>query len=67
LLSLSHPSILSITIVTINFTHYRDNNNTKGNDGKTGKKQGNQFPHRKKLVQEPEGNEENTQIQTPTK
>jgi hypothetical protein len=23
------------------------------------KKQGNQFPHRKKLVQEPEGNEEN--------
>jgi hypothetical protein len=32
------------------------------------KKQGNQFPHSKKLVQEPEGNEENrTQIQTSTK
>jgi hypothetical protein len=32
------------------------------------KKQGNQFPHSKKLVQKPEGNEEtDTQIQTPTK
>jgi hypothetical protein len=32
------------------------------------KKQGNQFPHSKKLVQELEGNEENnTQIQTSTK
>jgi hypothetical protein len=32
------------------------------------KKQGNQFPHSKKLVQEPEGNEKtDTQIQTPTK
>jgi hypothetical protein len=32
------------------------------------KKQGNQFPHSKKLVQEPQGNEEkDTQIQTPTK
>jgi hypothetical protein len=31
------------------------------------KKQGNQFSHSKKLVQEPEGNEGNTQIQTPTK
>jgi hypothetical protein len=31
------------------------------------KKQGNQFPHSKKSVQEPEGNEENTQIQTRTK
>jgi hypothetical protein len=32
------------------------------------KKQGNQLPHSKKLVQEPEGNEENRyQIQTPTK
>jgi hypothetical protein len=30
------------------------------------KKQGNQFPHSKKLVQEPEGNED-TQTQTPTK
>jgi hypothetical protein len=29
-----------------------------GNDGKT-EKQGNQFTHNKKLVQEPEGNEEN--------
>jgi hypothetical protein len=35
-----------------------DNNNTKGNDGRH-QKQGNQFPHNKKLVQEPEGNEEN--------
>jgi hypothetical protein len=64
LLSLSfHPSILKITIViitnwkTLNCTHYRDSNNTKGNDGKT-KKQRNQFPHSKKLVQEPEGKEE---------
>jgi hypothetical protein len=32
------------------------------------KKQGSQFPHSKNLVLEPEGNEENnTQIQTPTK
>jgi hypothetical protein len=31
------------------------------------KNQGNQFPHSKKLIQETEGNEENTQIQTPTK
>jgi hypothetical protein len=34
------------------------------------KKQRNQFSHSKKLVQEPEGNEENrmkSQIQTPTK
>jgi hypothetical protein len=44
--------------VILNCTQYRDNNNTKGNDGKTEKK-GNQFPHSKKLVQEPEGNEEN--------
>jgi hypothetical protein len=32
------------------------------------KKQGNQFTHRKKLVQEPEGKKKtDTQIQTPTK
>jgi hypothetical protein len=42
-----------------NCTQYKDNNNTKGNDRKTEKKQGNQFPHSKKLVKEPEGNEEN--------
>jgi hypothetical protein len=35
-----------------------DSNNTKDNDRKT-EKSGNQFPHGKKLVQEPEGNEEN--------
>jgi hypothetical protein len=65
LLSLSsHPSILNITIVIItsqkilNCTQYKDSSNTKGNDGKT-EKQGNQFPHSKKLVKEPEGNEEN--------
>jgi hypothetical protein len=31
------------------------------------KKQGNQFPHSKKLVQKPEGNKTDTQVQTPTK
>jgi hypothetical protein len=39
----SYPSFLNITIFTItsqkilNCTQYRDNNNTKGNDGKTEK------------------------------
>jgi hypothetical protein len=37
----------------------RDNNNTKGNDGKTEKTGKPVFPQQKKLVQEPEGNEEN--------
>jgi hypothetical protein len=60
----SHPSILNITIVIIisqkilHCTQYRDNNNTKGNDGKT-EKTGKPVPHSKKLVQKPEGNEEN--------
>jgi hypothetical protein len=61
----SHSSILNITSAIIirqkilNSTQHRDNNNTKSNDGKTEKKKGNQFPHSKKLIQEPEGNEEN--------
>jgi hypothetical protein len=60
----SHPSILNITSGIIirqkilNCTQYRDNNNTKGNDMKT-EKTGKPFPHGKKLVQEPEENEEN--------
>jgi hypothetical protein len=39
----SYPSFLNITIFKItsqkilNYTQYRDNNNTKGNDGKTEK------------------------------
>jgi hypothetical protein len=37
---------------------YRDSNNSKGNDGST-KKEGSHFPTNNKLVQEPEGNEEN--------
>jgi hypothetical protein len=43
----------------LNCTQYRDNNNTKGNDRKTQKKKGKQFPHSKTLVQEPQGNKEN--------
>jgi hypothetical protein len=60
----SQPPILNITsaIITrqkiLNCTQYRDNNNTKGNDGKK-EKTGKPVPHSKKLVQEPEGNEEN--------
>jgi hypothetical protein len=60
----SHRSILNITSATItsqkilNCIQYRDNNNTKGNDGKT-EKTGKPVFHNKKLVQEPEGNEEN--------
>jgi hypothetical protein len=42
----------------LNCTQYRDNSNTKGNDGKT-EKTGKPVSHSKKLVQEPEGNEEN--------
>jgi hypothetical protein len=38
---------------TLNYTQYRDNNNTKGMMGRQ-KKQGNQFPLSKKLQQEPE-------------
>jgi hypothetical protein len=67
LLSLSfHPSILNITIVIItnekilNCTQYRDSNNTKGNDGKTEKTGKLVSPQQKILVQEPEGNEENS-------
>jgi hypothetical protein len=62
LLSLSsHSSILNITIVIItilNCTQYRDSNNTKDNDGKT-EKTGKPVSPQQKLVQEPEGNEEN--------
>jgi hypothetical protein len=60
----SHHSTLNITsaIITsqkiLNCTHYRDNNNTKGNDRKTEKTRQPVSPQ-KKLVQEPEGNEEN--------
>jgi hypothetical protein len=39
-------------------TQYRDGNNTKGNDGKI-EKTGKPVSSQKKLVQEPEGNEEN--------
>jgi molecular chaperone DnaK (HSP70) len=59
----SNPSILNITNAIIisqkilNCTQYRDNNKTKGNDGKTEKAGKPVFP-RKKLVQKPEGNEE---------
>jgi hypothetical protein len=59
----SHPSIVNITsaITTsqkiLNCTQYRDSNNTRAMTGRK-KKQGNQFPHSKKLVQESEGNEE---------
>jgi hypothetical protein len=66
LLSLpSHHSILDITIVIItsykilNCTHYRDSNNIKGNDGKTEKGGKPVSPPSDKLVQEPDGNEEN--------
>jgi hypothetical protein len=65
LLSLfSHHSILNITIVIItrykilNCTQYRENNNTKGNDGKT-EKTGKPVSPWQKVVQESEGNEEN--------
>jgi hypothetical protein len=42
----------------LNYTQYRDNNNSKGNDGKT-EKRGKPVSPSNKLVQEPEGNEEN--------
>jgi hypothetical protein len=65
LLSLSsHPSILNITIVIItslkilNCTQYREITTPKAMMGRQ-KKQGNQFPHSKNVVQEPQGNEEN--------
>jgi hypothetical protein len=65
LLSLSfHPSIPDITIITItsqtilNYTKYRDSNNSKGNDGKA-EKRGKPFSPNNKLVQELERNEEN--------
>jgi hypothetical protein len=60
----SHPSILNITsaIITshniLNCTQYRDSNNTKCNDGKT-ETTGKPVSPQQKLVQEPEGNEEN--------
>jgi hypothetical protein len=77
LLSLtSHPSTLDITIVIItswtilNYTEYRDSNNSKGNDGKVEKrgKPFNHFPPNNKLVQDQgEMKKTDTQIQTPTK
>jgi hypothetical protein len=60
----SHPSILNITGAIIisqkilNCTQYKDNNNTKGNNGKT-EKTGKPVSPQQKLVQEPERNEEN--------
>jgi hypothetical protein len=60
----SHSSILNITIVIIKarkylIAHYTGTiTTTRAMTGRQ-KKQGNQFPHSKKLVQEPEGNEEN--------
>jgi hypothetical protein len=41
----------------MNYTKYRDSNNSKGNDGKMEKK-GKTFSPNNKLVQEPEGNKE---------
>jgi hypothetical protein len=65
LLSLSsHPSILNITIVIITARKYLIAHRTgtvtisRAMTGRQ-KKQGNQLPLSKKLVQEPEGNEEN--------
>jgi hypothetical protein len=60
----SHPSILNITSAIITARKYLIAHNTEtitAPRAMTGrqKKQGNQFPHSKKLVQEPEGNEEN--------
>jgi hypothetical protein len=74
LLSISfHPVILNITSATItslkvlNCTQYRENNNTKGNDGKT-EKQGNNFTHRKNLYRnQRKMKKTDTQTQTPAK
>jgi hypothetical protein len=64
LLSLSsHPCTIDSTIVIItrctilNYTQYRNSNNSKGIDGKTEKRR-KYFPTNSKLVQEPEGNED---------
>jgi hypothetical protein len=60
----SHPSILNITSAIITAIKYVIAHSTgtittpRAMMGRQ-KKQGNQFPHSKKLVQEPEGNEEN--------
>jgi hypothetical protein len=60
----SYSSILDIIILAItsqiivNYTQYRDSNSTKWNDGKT-EKGWKPFPPNNKLVQGPEGNEEN--------
>jgi chromatin segregation and condensation protein Rec8/ScpA/Scc1 (kleisin family) len=65
LLSLSsHPSIPGITIIIIksytilNYIEYRDSKNSKDNNGKMEKRR-KPFSPKNKLVQEPEGNEEN--------
>jgi hypothetical protein len=61
---LSHPSILNITSAIITARKYLIAHSTgtiatpRAMMGRQ-EKQGNQFPHSKKLVQEPEGNEEN--------
>jgi hypothetical protein len=60
----SHPSILNITgaIITrkkkLNCTQYRDNNNTKGNDGKT-EKTGKPVSPQQNISTGTTGNEEN--------
>jgi hypothetical protein len=70
----SHPSILNITSAIIirkkilNCTQYRDNNNTKGNDGKTEKNRETSFPKAKNQYRnQREMKKTDTQIQTPTK
>jgi hypothetical protein len=60
----SHPSILNITSAIVIARKYLIAHSTgtlttpRSMTGRQ-KKQGNQFPHSKILVQEPEGNEEN--------
>jgi hypothetical protein len=69
----SHPSTLNITsaIITsqkiLNCTQYRDNNNTKGNDGKTENTGKPASPHKKLVQCQREKKKIDTQIQTPTK
>jgi hypothetical protein len=69
----SHPSTLNITsaIITsqkiLNCTQYRDNNNIKGNDGKTEKTGKPVSPQQKQYRNQREMKKTDTQIQTPTK
>jgi hypothetical protein len=70
----SHPSILNITSAIIirqkilNCTQYRDNNNTKSNDGKT-EKTGKPVSPQQKISTGTRGEmkKRDTQIQTTTK